>query len=66
MGRIKQTYLKRVAQKLVKDHSPEFNLDFDSNKKMVSAYTNLTHGSCRNKIAGCITRMVKAREKKVE
>ncbi|MDD5111491.1 MAG: 30S ribosomal protein S17e [Candidatus Altiarchaeota archaeon] len=66
MGKIKQTYLKRVAQKLVKEYGSEFGTDFDANKKGVDVNTNIVSTSGRNKIAGCITRMIKARNKKVE
>jgi small subunit ribosomal protein S17e len=66
MGRIKQTYLKRVAEKLMKEYAEEFNADFDNNKKKVAAYTDLESIPSRNKIAGAITRMVVAKSKKVE
>jgi len=66
MGRIKQTYLKRVAEKLMKEYGDQFTADFDNNKKKVAYYTDLESVSCRNKIAGVITRMVVAKSKKVE
>jgi small subunit ribosomal protein S17e len=66
MGRIKQTYLKRVAQKLLKQYGSEFNTAFDNNKKKVQKYTDIVSIVNRNKIAGCITRLVKAKLKKPE
>jgi ribosomal protein S17E len=66
MGRIKQTYLKRVAQKLVREYGDEFKTDFDGNKKKVQEHTNIKSIVNRNKIAGCICRIVKAKNKKVD
>ncbi|MBD3260169.1 MAG: 30S ribosomal protein S17e [Candidatus Altiarchaeales archaeon] len=59
MGRIKQTYLKRVAGKLLKQYPGEFSLAFQHNKERVQKYTDVSSKSMRNKIAGSITRMVK-------
>jgi len=60
MGRIKQTYLKRVATKLLREYPDQFTTDFQHNKIKVAELTsNLSGKSIRNKIAGCITRMVK-------
>lgn len=59
MGRIKQTYLKRVAKKLMKEYGGEFTADFENNKKKVQELTDVTSKSIRNKIAGYLTRAVK-------
>jgi small subunit ribosomal protein S17e len=59
MGRIKQTYLKRVAEKLMKEYSDVFTADFQHNKTMVQEHTDITSKSIRNKIAGYVTRAVK-------
>jgi len=66
MGRIKQIYIKRVAEKLVKEYGDEFSTDFDENKKKVSGYTNIESTTIRNKVAGCVTRMTKNKRKKEE
>jgi len=66
MGSIKQIYLKRVAEKLVKEYGDDLNADFEANKKRVSEYADIKSKSCRNKIAGCVTCMVKAKQKKVD
>ena len=63
MGSIKQTYLKRVAQKLVKEYASEFGTDFEVNKKKVNEHTDIESKSTRNKIAGCVTKMIKDKEK---
>ncbi len=67
MGRIKQTYLKRIAEKLLKDYPEIFtSFEFQDNKKKVGHYTDITSKSIRNKIAGYITRVIKQRAKKVD
>lgn len=66
MGRIKQIYLKRVAEKLLREYGDELSTDFDANKKKVQEFTDITSVSSRNKIAGCMTRMIKAKNKKLD
>jgi len=63
MGRIKQTYLKRVAVKLLREYPDAFSQDFQDNKKKVGNFTDITSKSIRNKIAGYITRVKKQAEK---
>jgi small subunit ribosomal protein S17e len=63
MGRIKQTYLKRVAEKLLAEYPEVFtSSDFQDNKKKVGQYTDITSKSIRNKIAGYITRVIKQKK----
>jgi small subunit ribosomal protein S17e len=65
MGRIKQTYLKRVAEKLLKEYPGEFkSTDFEVNKRKVSQHTDITSKSIRNKIAGYMTKKIKQNLKK--
>ena len=65
MGRIKQTYLKRVAEKLMKEYPQVFTKnDFQDNKRKVATHTDITSKSIRNKIAGYITKKIKQNEKK--
>jgi small subunit ribosomal protein S17e len=64
MGRIKQTYLKRVADKLLREYPDVFTADFEENKKRVAQHTDITSKSIRNKIAGYITKKVKQKDKK--
>jgi small subunit ribosomal protein S17e len=66
MGRIKQTYLKRVAEKLLREYPDGFTTDFKDNKKKVGLYTDITSKSIRNKIAGYLTKKVKQEQEKSE
>jgi small subunit ribosomal protein S17e len=56
MGKIRPTYIKRVAIELVKKHNDKFTDDFQHNKKMVAELTNIESISMRNRIAGYVTR----------
>jgi small subunit ribosomal protein S17e len=65
MGRIKQTYLKRVAEKLMKEYPQVFTkTDFEDNKRKVGSHTDITSKSIRNKIAGYLTKKIKQNLKK--
>ncbi len=57
MGRIKSLLIKRTAEGLIREEN-SFNEDFDNNKKLLG---NITPSkSTRNKIAGQITRNIRA------
>jgi small subunit ribosomal protein S17e len=64
MGRIKQTYLKRVAERLLREYPDGFTTDFQKNKARVGAYTDITSKTIRNKIAGYLTKKIKQDLKK--
>lgn len=56
MGRIRPTYIKRVAIELVNKYPEVFNRDFENNKEMVSTLTDVYSVKMRNRIAGYISR----------
>lgn len=56
MGKIRPTYIKRVAVELVERYPKVFSDDFENNKMMVEKLTNVTSRRMRNRIAGYITR----------
>ncbi|MCK9323031.1 MAG: 30S ribosomal protein S17e [Candidatus Methanomethylophilaceae archaeon] len=56
MGRIRPTYIKRVAIELVNKYPQAFSRDFDANKEMVNALTDVSSVKMRNRIAGYVTR----------
>jgi small subunit ribosomal protein S17e len=66
MGRIKQTYLKRVAKNLMAAHPGEFSADFDNNKVKVGELTTVQSKSIRNKIAGYLSRVMKQKSVSVD
>ncbi|MDR2698670.1 MAG: 30S ribosomal protein S17e [Candidatus Methanoplasma sp.] len=56
MGRIRPTYIKRVAIELLNKYPQAFNRDFENNKVMVNNLTDVYSVKMRNRIAGYITR----------
>ncbi|MDI6709049.1 MAG: 30S ribosomal protein S17e [Candidatus Thermoplasmatota archaeon] len=56
MGRIRTTFIKRIAKELVHKFPDEFSLDYEHNKKKVMELTDVKTQTMRNKIAGYITR----------
>lgn len=56
MGRIRPTYIKRVAIELLNKYPQAFNRDFENNKEMVNNLTDVYSIKMRNRIAGYITR----------
>lgn len=59
MGRIKQTYLTRVADKLLVEYPADFWQDFNKNKPKVQEHCTTMSKRIRNRIAGYITRVKK-------
>ncbi len=66
MGRIKQSALKRLANKLMAEYNDEFDIDFGKNKEGVQKFSTVESKSVRNKIAGYISRIMKQRAKSAE
>ena len=59
MGRVRPTYIKRVAIELVRNHPERFTDDFDYNKAVVSELTDVDSLTMRNRITGYLTRFRK-------
>ena len=62
MGRIKTQLIKRVSNKLIKEHRDEFKKDFEENKKLVEEFSDIPSKKLRNSIAGYVTRLKKEEE----
>ncbi|MBM4249562.1 MAG: 30S ribosomal protein S17e [Euryarchaeota archaeon] len=60
MGRIRPTYIKRVAIELLKKHPEQFTNDFEQNKIKVGELTDVKYTGMRNRIAGYVTRYRRA------
>ena len=61
MGRIRPSFVKIRAIKLVNEYPGEFTPDFENNKNLVEKYTEGANKRMRNWIAGYITRYVQRR-----
>jgi len=62
MGRIKTTLIKRITNKLVREHRDEFKKDFENNKEIVTRFVDIPSKKLKNIIAGYVTRLVKTKE----
>jgi len=56
LGTVKPTYIKAIAQELIREKPEVFTGDFNENKNLVSQYTNIKSKKIRNRVAGYITR----------
>ena len=59
MGRVRPTYIKRVAIELVRIYPDRFTDDFDHNKVVVNELTDVVSITMRNRITGYVTRFRK-------
>jgi len=64
MGKVRPSFIKTTARKLLEMYPDQFTTDFEENKKKVAELTNITSKRVRNRVAGYITRLVKQRERK--
>ena len=56
MGKIRPTYIKRVAVELIQKYPDAFSDDFEANKLSVNALCDVSTVTMRNRIAGYATR----------
>ena len=59
MGKVRPDYIKKLARKLVERFPERFNADFENNKRMVDALTDVTSTKIRNRVAGYVTQLAK-------
>ncbi len=62
MGRIRTKYIKRISRKLVESYRDKFSKDFEKNKKAMAEIAEVTSKKLRNKVAGCVTHLIKTEE----
>lgn len=62
MGRVRQTYVKRLAKDLVSADEEKFSEDFDENKETLQETGEFTSKRLRNRVAGYIVRVVQNKE----
>lgn len=61
MGRVRQTYIKRLAKDLV-ESDKEFSEDFEENKERLSETQEFKSKRLRNRVAGYIVRVKENKE----
>jgi len=57
MGRIKTTFIKRIAQDLFAEHGDKLTTDFEKNKEIIKELIEFDSKRMRNVVVGYITRM---------
>lgn len=62
IGRIKQKFIKKFGEELVKKYEKKFSKDFDHNKEVLKELDIFQSRSTRNKIAGYIVKILKKKE----
>jgi small subunit ribosomal protein S17e len=55
---------KRVPRELVERFPDKFTTDFENNKKLVNALTNISSTKLRNRVAGYITQLQNQKKQK--
>jgi small subunit ribosomal protein S17e len=58
MGKVRTEHVKRMARELVRRFPEKFTTDFENNKRLVDALTNISSTKLRNRIAGYTTRLL--------
>ncbi|AEF96857.1 30S ribosomal protein S17e [Methanotorris igneus] len=59
MGRIRQSFIKRIGDELIEKYKDKFTTDFETNKKIVQEVALISTKRLRNRIAGYITHKMK-------
>ena len=59
MGRIRQTYIKRAARRLLERYPDKFSVDYEQNRRTLDGLASIESKPLRNKIAGYITTLLK-------
>lgn len=57
MGRVRPTYIKRLAKDLVNANPEKFTEDFDENKEELKETDEFNSKKLRNRVAGYIVRV---------
>jgi len=59
MGRIRQTYIKRAARRLLERYPDKFSTDYRQNRHALEELASIESKPLRNKIAGYIVTLLK-------
>lgn len=57
MGKVRPEHVKRIPKQLVERYPEKFTKDFENNKKLVEALTNINSKKLRNRVAGYTTHL---------
>jgi small subunit ribosomal protein S17e len=59
MGRVKTTFIKRLAQELYRKYPEKFSTEFEKNKAVVDELIAIKSRKIRNTVAGYLVRLKK-------
>jgi small subunit ribosomal protein S17e len=59
MGRIKTSFIKKIARDLLEKNADKFTTDFETNKKIITQLVDIDSKRIRNIVAGYITSLKK-------
>jgi small subunit ribosomal protein S17e len=57
LGKVRPEHVKRISKELVERFPEKFTEDFENNKKLVDALTNINSKKLRNRVAGYTTQL---------
>jgi small subunit ribosomal protein S17e len=57
LGKVRTEQVKRIARQLLDKYPSKFTADFENNKKLVDALTNISSTKLRNRVAGYAVRL---------
>ena len=63
-GKVRTELVKKIAQELVERFPDKFTTDFETNKKLVDTFTNISSKKLRNRMAGYITQLQNQKKQK--
>jgi small subunit ribosomal protein S17e len=61
LGSIRPGYIKNAAKILLRDYPDDFTVDFETNKRLVEQFTDVSSKTVRNRIAGYLVTLIKRR-----
>jgi small subunit ribosomal protein S17e len=57
LGKVRTEQVKRIARELLDRYEDKFTTDFEKDKKLVDALTNISSKKLRNRVAGYTARL---------
>ncbi|MCD6127895.1 MAG: 30S ribosomal protein S17e [Methanomicrobia archaeon] len=59
MGRIRPTFIKRIAREIVEKYSKELSRDFYKNREFLEDKVKFPNDKMKNRVVGYVTTLVK-------
>jgi len=62
LGRIRPTFIKRIAREIVEKYRGELTEDFHKNRAFIVRVVDISNEKLRNKVAGYVTSLLTKKE----